>query len=100
MKTDGEGEQVEKLSQYFKITNEEFLIEWLSDNLVYHLKDEEFASKALIAAEEKVEYLSIRKIDRKKLIKELKKQLKLLPQLKKHGYMVHSHAKMMAQKVT
>jgi len=49
-------EQVVKLAEYFKVKENDLLIAWLSDKLVYELEDEEVALKALQVAEEKVKY--------------------------------------------
>lgn len=51
-------EQVVKLAKYFKLKEEDLLVAWLSDKVVYELADEEVALKALQVAEEKVKYLS------------------------------------------
>lgn len=50
-------EQVLKLAEYFNVEQEKLLVAWLSDKIVYELTDEEFADKALKAAESKIEYL-------------------------------------------
>ena len=49
-------EQVIKLAKYFKISETDLIVAWLSDKLVYELEDEEVALKALQVAEEKVRY--------------------------------------------
>ena len=49
-------EQVVKLAGYFKIKENDLLVAWLSDKLVYELEDEDVALKALQVAEEKVKY--------------------------------------------
>ena len=50
-------EQVVKLAEYFKVKENDLLIAWLSDKLVYEVEDEDIAIKALQLAEEKVKYL-------------------------------------------
>ena|SRR5215210_1069959 len=50
-------EQVVKLATFFKAKEDDLLVQWLSDKLVYEVEDEEIALKALQAAEEKVVYL-------------------------------------------
>lgn len=47
---------VVKLAEYHRIDVNELLVAWLSDSIVYQLKDEETAIKSLLAAEEKVLY--------------------------------------------
>ncbi len=54
-------EQVVKLAGYFKVKENDLLVAWLSDKLVYELEDEEVALKALQVAEEKVKYNAARK---------------------------------------
>ena len=54
-------EQVVKLAEYFKIKENDLLIAWLSDKLVFEVEDEDMALKALQVAEEKVKYNKIKK---------------------------------------
>jgi HTH-type transcriptional regulator, competence development regulator len=49
-------EQVVKLAEYFKAKENDLLVAWLSDKLVYEVEDEDIALKALQVAEEKVKY--------------------------------------------
>jgi transcriptional regulator with XRE-family HTH domain len=49
-------EQVVKLAGYFDVSENELLIAWLSDKVVYELADETVAFEALKVAEEKVKY--------------------------------------------
>ncbi len=51
-------EQVVKLAGYFKVKENDLLVAWLSDKLVFELEDEEVALKALQVAEEKVKYIT------------------------------------------
>ena len=51
-------EQVIKLAGYFKAQENDFLVAWLSDKLVYEVEYEEVALKALQLAEEKVKYIT------------------------------------------
>jgi transcriptional regulator with XRE-family HTH domain len=54
-------EQVVKLAGYFKVKENDLLVAWLSDKLVYELENEEVALKALHVAEEKVKYITGKK---------------------------------------
>lgn len=54
-------EQVVKLANYFKVKEDDLLIQWLSDKLVYEVEDEDMALKALQMAEEKVAYIISKK---------------------------------------
>lgn len=76
-------EQVVKLAEYFKVKENDLLIAWLSDKLVYEVADEQVALKALQMAEEKLTYTSFKKIDRKELLKQLKNGIKKFPQVQK-----------------
>lgn len=49
-------EQVIKLAGYFDVNEDELLVAWLSDKVVYELADERNAMEALKVAEEKVKY--------------------------------------------
>lgn len=49
-------EQIIKLAKYFKVKENDLLVAWLSDKLVYEVADEQVALKALQVAEEKVKY--------------------------------------------
>jgi len=54
-------EQVVKLAKYFKVNENDLLVAWLSDKLVYEVADEQNALKALQVAEEKVKYQNTKK---------------------------------------
>ncbi len=49
-------EQVILFAGFFKLDKEDLLIAWLSDKVVYDLKDETLADKALKVAEQKIRY--------------------------------------------
>jgi transcriptional regulator with XRE-family HTH domain len=49
-------EQIVKLAGYFNVNEDELIIAWLSDKVVYELADEQNAIEALRVAEEKVKY--------------------------------------------
>lgn len=48
--------QVKALSQFYNDQGNEVIIAWLSDKLVYEVKDEEFALQAIQVAEQKIQY--------------------------------------------
>ena len=54
-------EQIVKLADFFKVDEEELLVAWLSDKLVYEVKDEKFALRAMQVAEEIVKNTLINK---------------------------------------
>lgn len=51
-------EQVKKLAKYFDADEKELLILWLSDRVVYELRDEEYATDALKVAEQEIKYIT------------------------------------------
>jgi predicted nucleotidyltransferase/plasmid maintenance system antidote protein VapI len=51
-------EIVIKLAAYFNVDKDGLLVAWLSDNIIYQVKDEEYAMKALQVAEDKFIYKS------------------------------------------
>jgi transcriptional regulator with XRE-family HTH domain len=51
-------EQVIRLAKFYKTDENELLVAFLSDKLVYEVQDEELALKAMQAAEQKVHYLT------------------------------------------
>ena len=57
-------EQIVKLADYFNVDEDELIIAWLSDKVVYELADESVAIEALKVAEEKVNYKKIKKYER------------------------------------
>lgn len=74
-------EQVVKLAEFFRIKENDLLVAWLSDKVVYEVADEDVALKALRVAEEKVEYRTFLKVDRRKLVNQLKKGLQQFPKI-------------------
>jgi transcriptional regulator with XRE-family HTH domain len=54
-------EQVVKLADFFKIKENDLLVSWLADKLVYELADEDVALEALHLAEEKVNYIKAKR---------------------------------------
>lgn len=55
-------EQIVKLAAYFNVSEDELLVAWLSDKVVYEVLDEDIALQALKVAEEKVKYNKNREI--------------------------------------
>ena len=55
-------EQVVKLAEYFNVDENELLIAWLSDKVVYELAYEQNAIEALKVAEDKIKYNTNKKI--------------------------------------
>lgn len=76
-------EQIIKLAEYFKVKENDLLVAWLSDKLVYEVADEKIALKALQVAEEKMSYNTFKKINRKDILQQLKKRIKRFPQIQK-----------------
>ena len=51
-------EQVIQLARHYNTDKEELLVQWMSEKVVYELRDEEFADEILKVAEQKMRYLS------------------------------------------
>lgn len=76
-------EQVLKFAEYFKVKEEDLLLLWLSDKVLYDLGDDPLAMKALKVAEVEMEYQIFQKMDRGKIIKNIKEGILHFPQIKK-----------------
>ncbi len=69
-------EQIIKLADYFQVNQEDLLVAWLSDKIMYTIGDEETALKALQMAEEQVVYRTFQKTDRKAILAVIKDTLR------------------------
>lgn len=49
-------EQLIKLAEFYHLSQQDLLIEWFSDKIIYELKDIDYANDILIVAEEKIKY--------------------------------------------
>ncbi len=76
-------EQVIKLADYFKVSQEDLIVPWLSDKIMYTVSDEESALKALLLAEERVAYQTFQKTDRNDLLSQIKKIIATFPGIHK-----------------
>jgi predicted nucleotidyltransferase len=70
-------EQVVKLAGYFNANEEDLLVSWLSDKLVYASEDDELTLKALQMAEEKITYKKFIRLDKNEIIKTIQDYLSL-----------------------
>jgi predicted nucleotidyltransferase len=66
-------DQVLKLAKFFSASEEELLIAWLSDKLVYEVADEDAALKAIELTEARINYGNQNKINTADVIQEIKK---------------------------
>jgi predicted nucleotidyltransferase len=64
--------QVVQLAKYFNTNENDLLVAWLSDKLVYEVEDEEMALQALQLAEERVQYGIRPKINKAGIIPSIK----------------------------
>jgi len=55
-------EQVIKLAGYFEVNENDLLVAWLSDKVVYKMENEDMAMQALQLAENKLNFISHPKI--------------------------------------
>lgn len=51
-------EQVMRLAKFYKVDEQELLVAFLSDKLVYEVQDEEMGLKAMQVAERKINYIT------------------------------------------
>lgn len=51
-------DQIVQIARIFKVDEKELLINYLSDRVLYDLKNEDFATDALKAAEKKIKYMT------------------------------------------
>jgi len=64
-------ELVSKLAVYFNVNKVDLMLAWLSDKILYEVEDEELALEALKLAEEKLNYIAFKTIDRNKIRNQL-----------------------------
>lgn len=76
-------EQVVGLAGYFKVNENELLVAWLSDKVLYELEDEKLALPALQLAEERIAYTAFKKIDRQDILRQLQQGIEKFPQIEK-----------------
>lgn len=74
---------VQKLAKIYKYNIDELMVLYLSEKILYEIGDEKMALKALQVAEEKVEYVAFKKINKKDLLKKIIAGIKRFPQVKK-----------------
>ncbi len=71
--------QIEELAKYFRVDKRELIVTWLSDRILYEIIDEELGEEALKAAEEKIRYLRMPKLNMTRLKNAVAKELKKYP---------------------
>ena len=69
-------QQIIKLAKYFGEDQKKMLIVYLSDLILFEVLEEDYAKEALKVAEERIEYITFKTLDRDKIIKQIKKKLK------------------------
>ena len=69
-------QQIVKLAKYFGEDLKKMLIVYLSDRILYEVQEEDYAKEALKVAEERIEYMAFKALDRDKIIKQIKNRLK------------------------
>ncbi|WP_193311815.1 nucleotidyltransferase domain-containing protein [Agriterribacter humi] len=69
-------EQVLRLAEYFKVKENDLLVAWLSDKVLYEVEDEEVALQALQMAEEEVDYITKPKVSKNSIIDSIRYVLK------------------------
>ncbi len=64
-------ELVTKLAAFFNVDENELIVSWLSDKIMYEIEEEELALQALQLAEEKINYAAFKKINREDIKNQL-----------------------------
>jgi len=59
------------------------MVIYLSDRIVYEMGDDEYAKDAMKVAEEQIEYMTFKALDRSKIIKKIVKILEQFPKISK-----------------
>jgi predicted nucleotidyltransferase/plasmid maintenance system antidote protein VapI len=75
--------QVIQLANFFDYSEKELLIVYLSDKIIYEIGDDKYAKEALRVAEEKIDYLSFKDLDRPKIIDRMIEIIKRFPKVSK-----------------
>ena len=76
-------DQVIKLAKFFDYSEKEMLVIYLSDRILYEIGDSQYAKNALEVAEEKLDYLTFKAVDRSKIIKNIVEILTQFPKVSK-----------------
>lgn len=76
-------EQVLKLAAFFQVDEDNLLVAWLSDKLMYDLGEEKLSMKALKATEERIAYKALGKTGRNVMIKKFRSIIKDFPAIEK-----------------
>jgi len=76
-------DQVIKLAKFFDYSEKEMLVIYLSDRILYEIGDSQYAKNALEVAEEKLDYLTFKAVDRSKIIKKVVEILTQFPKVSK-----------------
>ena len=50
-------EQVLSIAKYYEVSDKDLIVDWLSDKIIYEIKDEQYGVDALKVAEKRVIYL-------------------------------------------
>ena len=65
------------------MNEDDLIVAWLSDKLVYEVADEQNALQALQVAEDKIAYKSFQKVDRLKIVKIIIEEIGKFPEIEK-----------------
>ena len=75
-------EQIIKLAKFFNFSEKEMLVTYFSDRIVYEIGESQYSKDALKVAEEKIDYLTFKALDRSKIIRRI---TEILKQFFNHG---------------
>jgi len=71
--------QVEKLARYFGADEKEMLVAWLSDRILYEIKDHDIGQEALKAAEAHIQYMTTPKTTHAQIKEAVREELAKYP---------------------
>jgi predicted nucleotidyltransferase len=74
-------EQVVKLAKFFDYSEKDMIVIYLSDRIVYEMGDDEYAKDALKVAEEQIDYMTFKALDRSKIMKKIVEILEQFPKI-------------------
>jgi len=64
---------ITKFAEYYKVNENDLVVSWLSDKLVYEIENEELAIKVFKAAEERIIYKKTTQLSKDKIIEIIRK---------------------------
>lgn len=70
-----------KLAKFYDFSEKEMMVLYLSDRIIYEVGYNEYAREALKVAEERLDYMTFKAVDRSKIISMINEKLKQFPKI-------------------